>query len=240
MRVERYGFYTLAATGAGDCQVRLAGQAAYQRSGGRVLSAPSLRLPMGLLPIEVDYRPSGSQPFAIQWSGRPHPQHMLYSLQAPATGTFEKRQLFDYPAQGMYGQYYVNREFKGDSVMEYVEPTVLSHWLDSPLGGNWCAVWRAKLKAPKAGPYRFSVSTFGSFSEVRVDGKLVHRAGGPPNPEMRPPHVEPSAQLAPGEHDLEVRFFTGGPSWYELRWTPPGEADQLLMPWNLRPIYPHF
>jgi hypothetical protein len=239
LRIERYGFYTFSPSGAGDCSLRLAGQLAYSRQGGQVL-APRLRLPMGVLPIQLDYAPRSSQPFRLNWTGWPHPAHLLYSLQALSSGEIEKRQLLDFPVQGLYGQYYTSKDFKGDSVMEYVEPTVLAHWLDSPLPGNWCAVWRGRLRAPVSGTYHFAVDTFGSFTELRVDGRLVQRGGSPPEPEMKAPHIETLPVLAAGEHNIEVRFFTTGPSWYEMRWSIPGQAEQLLLPEYLSPTYPHF
>src|SRR5205807_152137 len=103
---------------------------------------------------------------------------------------FEKRQLSTFPVQGIYGQYYTTRNFKGDSVMEYVAPTVLAHWLDAPVPGAWSGVWKATLHAPKTGNYHFTVNTFGSFAEVLVDGRRVHRSGAPPVPEMQAPKVD--------------------------------------------------
>jgi hypothetical protein len=240
VRLENYGFYKFFASGTGDCQIRLAGQTVYSRSGG-VVRAPELRLPMGLLPIEADCRPGNShQAFKISWTGKPHPGRMLYSFHGSSSGTLDKRQLFDYPVEGFYGQYYVSREFKGDSVMEYVEPVLLARWLDSPLPGNWSARWSAKLQAPLAGLYRFSLNAPGGFAEVRVDGKLVYRAGTPPVAELQAPRVFPTIELSAGEHAIEARFFTAGPSWYDLHWTPPGQSDQLLLPKYLRPVYPRF
>jgi hypothetical protein len=240
VRLENFGFYTFSAGGSGECRVRLAGQTVYSRQGAAVL-APEKRLPMGLLPIEVDFNPSAdSQPFFVGWSGKPQAARALYSFRSPSSGKLEKRQLFDYPENGAYGQYYVSKDFAGDSVMEYMEPAILAHWLDSPMPGNWSALWKAKLKIDMAGSYRFNVSTFGSFSEVRVDGKIVHRNGSPPEPELHPPLVAPAITLNPGEHQLEVRFFTTGPSWYELLWTPPNGSEQLLPPQRLKPVFPKF
>jgi len=80
-------------------------------------------MPMGLLPLEAEYSPqAGAGPFNFSWTARPHNSRMLYSFKNNASGNLDKRQLFDYEVQGFYGQYYVSREFKGDSVMEYVEP----------------------------------------------------------------------------------------------------------------------
>jgi hypothetical protein len=124
--------------------------------------------------------------------------------------------------------------------MEYVQPAVLAHWLDSAVPGAWSAVWKATLRAPVSGAYHFSVNTFGSFAEVLVDGRRVHRSGAPPEPELVAPRVESSPNLSAGEHQLEVRFFSSGASWWELRWTQPGQPEQLLLPDYLSPSYPTF
>ena len=239
VRFENYGLYTFAATGKGDIQLRLAGQLAYSRQGGAV-HAPELRLPMGLLPIEADYRPQGGEPFKISWIGKPHPARMHYSFRATSSGFLDKRQLFDYTVKGFYGQYYVTKEFRGDSVMEYVEPTILARWLDSPFPGNWSAVWKARLKIPVTGAYKFNSSSAGGFFDIHVDGKLVHRSGAPPVAELHPPQVMPEIRLTAGEHSIEARFYTPGPSWYDIHWTQPGRPDELLQPEFLRPVYPHF
>lgn len=239
VRNEAYGLFMLQAKGRGNVVVKLGGQVVYTRMGGAE-SKRELRLPLGVLPIEVDYTPAGNEPFELDWSGRPHPARVLYSLRSPASGKFEKRQLSTFPVQGVYGQYYTTRNFKGDSVMEYVEPTVVAHWLDAPVPGAWSGVWRGKLRAPKTGNYRFTVNTFGSFAEVLVDGRRVHRSGAPPEPEMSAPKVDGTPLITAGVHEFEVRFYTPAASWWELRWTIPGEGEQLLLPQYLSPVYPRF
>jgi len=236
VRMDAYGFYRFTATGSGDCTVKLMGRTVLTRAGGEV-SSREARLPMGLIPIEVDYSPKGDADFRVQWSGRPHPQHLLYSLRSDARGSLEKRQLFTLPPQGFYARYYPQRDFSGDSVMDYVSPQVLAHWLDSPLPGAYSVVHHARLSIDKPGLYSFQMDTFGSYAEIRVDHKLVHLQGVPLVPWLKPPVVLPNIQLGKGQHDLEVRFSTAGASWYVLHWSGP-DASGLVPTERLSPVYP--
>jgi hypothetical protein len=78
----------------------------------------------------------------------------------------------------------------------------------------------------------------GAFGEVFIDGKLAFEGGQNPKPSMHPDQYNPAPYLSAGEHHIEVRFFTSGPSWYEIDWAPPGEQLHLLQPEFVTPNYP--
>jgi hypothetical protein len=235
LRLQHFGLYTLKASGRGDVSIRLNGQLAYQRRGG-VVQAPALRLPRGLSSVQAEIRLADAQDrVQVGYVGMPHPARQLYSLRNRQEDWITKPSLFKHQPQGLYGRFYIGRDWAGDAVMEYVEPSVLAHWLDSPFTGAWSAEWKGILTPPSDGQYAFNFGTNGGSSEIEVNGVLVSRTGAPTDRSQGRP-VHGSVSLKAGVPvPLVARFNTGGQSWMSLRWSRPGAGMELVPPQVLKP-----
>lgn len=230
-----FGFYTFAASGLGDVRLDLDGRTVLERKNG-VTRALQVRLPRGLTRLQAELKGRGAgDHIEISYTGLPHPAHQLYSLTSLTHGTVERTALFSMAPQGFYGRYYLGRRFQGDAVMEYCEPSLLAHWLDSPFPEAWSAVWKAKLTPPMDGHYGFNMVNNGGYDDIWVNGRLVGR-GGPPVADAATGSVLPGVNLKAGRPvELKVRFATTGPSWMELKWSTPDGKGGLVPPWVLQP-----
>jgi hypothetical protein len=230
-----FGLYTFKASGRGDARLALNGTTVYERKGGVAL-AKAFRLPRGLSRLQAEIRPAGPQDkVEFSYTGAPHPARQFYSLREMTQGPLTRSMTFVRQPEGLYGRYYLGPLFQGDAVMEYAEPSLLAHWLDSPFTGAWSAVWKAKLKAPMTGTYGFHMLLNGAYGDIWVGGKLVWRSGSPVTEDARGV-PQPAVQLKAGQTtSLVVRMSTGGPSWMELDWSTPDGKVGMVPPNVMEP-----
>lgn len=96
--------------------------------------------------------------------------------------------------------------------------------------GAFLARWRAALRAPESGQYRFGLRSNGK-SRLVVDGRILLDVPARGDLEAR-------ALLERGPHSLEVRYaWTTGRPYLELTWRPPGGTDELIPPELLTPLW---
>ncbi len=115
-------------------------------------------------------------------------------------------------------------------------PTVIMRRIDGFLGFRHApdalsngapllAAWTGTVTTTQAGIYQFDAYANGGMT-LAVDGQLVLDArqtnGAPAN-------VHGQIALAPGAHQIEVRYvWRGGTGYLEVYWTPPGGARTML------------
>jgi hypothetical protein len=91
------------------------------------------------------------------------------------------------------------------------------------------------LVVPESGSYAFHFQANGAFSDVKVAGRTLYRAGGSPVAEPASPLVARVDLQAGTRVPIEVRFSTQGQSWVSLHWTRPNGRTELIPPSVLEP-----
>ncbi|HEU4404286.1 MAG TPA: PA14 domain-containing protein [Polyangiaceae bacterium] len=125
---------------------------------------------------------------------------------------------------GLRGQYYANDSLAGPPALTRVEAVDFDWGGDSPAAGlpadNFSARWVGKVRAPRAGAYRFQTLSDDGV-RVWVNGALLVD-----NWTAHPPTVDTSAtiELAAGQrYDVTVEYQEfGGGATMRLRWQTPG------------------
>jgi|GEM_PF-4695548 hypothetical protein len=202
-----------------------------------VAAGKELLLAQGMHNIKVDWvAPPGGARFQLDWTGTPVSLGVIFNCLEPWKEALPKDALWmDQKSRGFYGHYYSSPNWRGTPVAETVEPILFAHWLDSPILGTWSARFKARFQVATPGRYHFRTQAM-VFGEVRVNNVLVARTGAPLLPELTPPKVADGIDLKAGWNTVELRMATNGPPWYDLRWSGPGMAEQLMQSPDLEPV----
>lgn len=236
--VPKYGNYRLSAQAEGKYNIRLNGRDISQGD-NKTSNSVTVPLAQGLHPIQVRYEPSrGNASFVVMWEGSPIKNSGGFRLRTPFSENIPIfRTMMKENPEGWYGEYFANPKWAGEPLWRWQEPMLLNHWLDSPIPGKWSARWRASLLIKDQGSYRFRART-GGYTEIRINGLVVHRSGLPVIPVFNPPKALPTINLQPGRHDIEVLFSTSGPPSLDLLWGRDKAAESLILPSSLNPWTP--
>lgn len=237
IHLDRFGRYRFGVTGKGAARLSIDGHVAFSRAGG-MQQSPELLLARGLHSVSLQMEPAGPEDaMAVHYSVvQPHAFYGNWVQRGRSEFIAGLADFLRFEPSGFYAEYFTARVPEGDPLVEIIEPVVLNHWLDSPIVGTWTARWRTRFKVDQEGDYRFSQRGGALFATVRVDGQLVYRQGVDPRGEMVPMAAQPFIRLKPGWHDYEAVFTTSGPPGNQLRWSPPGQADQVFWQAGLKPL----
>jgi beta-glucosidase len=125
--------------------------------------------------------------------------------------------------QGAYGEYYNNRDMKGEPVFTRVDDNINFYWehlsprYDMP-DDNFGIKWTTFLVPPVSGTY--AIGSWGSSGyEIRLDGKKIISSMN----EHSAFHIEYSAELQAGKkYKIEVLYKNyAGDADMKLLWAPP-------------------
>jgi hypothetical protein len=234
MRAEKHGLYTFTPSGKGDCDIWVRGKRAYRRVGGKE-EITEVTVPLGQVPLKIVYKPAEKDNFKVRVNARQPKRPGFHAVRRRLAFDLNKGRLFHGPMRGLYGQYYITKDWKGIVVTETVEPTLLANWLDPPLTGNYSGHFKGYLNIEETGRYRFAGNAM--YIEVRVDGKLVFRRGKAPDYQLTKEKVEPGLMLSAGRHRIDVRTSTHGPPVMQLSWVMPGKTSAIILPRYLEPRF---
>ena len=125
--------------------------------------------------------------------------------------------------QGLLGRYYRGTDWQGLPEIQQVDRVLSFRWHDVPVqGGHWGVEWQGKLLIETSGRYRFSIVT-NDRGWVTIDGRPLIEGGGSGS--------SGDIELAPGEHDIVVRYVdTRGYSEFRLYWELPGAFGREVIP----------
>lgn len=195
----------------------------------------SVTLPRGFYRIDLEYRnspaPSGratrdSQfaPLTIQWQ-RPGADWETIPRQAlrnPAP-----------PITGLLGTYFVGSQWLGQVLDERKDLLITP---DLTLPHPYSVRWHGKVAAARSGEYRFLLQVNGA-GQLIVDGEWL--IDSRPVLEGERPMGEALIYLRQGWHELELLYAPDdAPPLLQLRWQPPGSAEEPLGGAALTPILP--
>ena len=126
-------------------------------------------------------------------------------------------------AQGLRGEYFGNRDFKGAPVLARTDPKVDFNWWDrAPRSGldddDFSVRWTGYLIPPVSGTYRLGGEGFNGF-RIRLENKLVAEFDGSHQSEKRCGQVKLEAHQP---YKLQVEFFhRSSDAFMRLLWTVP-------------------
>jgi hypothetical protein len=136
------------------------------------------------------------------------------------------------PRLGLLGAYFSNSGWQGDPVFRQVTPIMLLAWQDpEPFSGPFSARFTGALRVAVPGTYRFRIEGDDGV-RLTLDGRVLGE-GLVPN---QPNSFRAEAELATGDHPIQVDYFqNGGGSVLELFWQPPDSEEAPIPPRALIP-----
>jgi 4-amino-4-deoxy-L-arabinose transferase-like glycosyltransferase len=150
---------------------------------------------------------------------------LYWTLPGQAPEPIPDNLLFTVPLsdQGLLGRYYRGTDWQGLPEIQQVDRVLSFRWHDVPVqGGHWGVEWQGKLLIETSGRYRFSIVT-NDRGWLMIDGRPLIEGGGSGS--------SGDIELAPGEHDIMVRYVdTRGYSEFRLYWELPGAFGREVIP----------
>jgi 4-amino-4-deoxy-L-arabinose transferase-like glycosyltransferase len=222
--IPQSGTYAFGTKSTGSSQVRIDGKLIVdnpgQRGGEAGLMEGSLTVVKGWHSLEVVCLNCAGGPMELYWrvpGKEPEivPQEALCTV--PLAGN------------GLLGCYYRGTDWAGLPAFQQVDPIISFRWHDDPLPVPWCAQWRGRVRAERAGEYRFQLFS-NDYAILYIDGQQVAEY---------PATQFGSIQLGAGEHEILVKYSnTKHYSEMRLFWTPPGGLRSETIPTEL--LFPSF
>jgi len=162
----------------------------------------------------------------LKWALAEEPERTI-----PATAFFRVQP----PRQGLTGYYYRNGKWEGSPLFKQVTPFFALGWSpDDPFPGPFSIRFVGTLRAPKNGRYFFGVSA-DDGARLILDGKVIGESLIP----FQSNGIETSAELATGDHPIELDYFQmGGAAGLQFSWQPPGGSREVVPPTALIPDAP--
>ena len=130
---------------------------------------------------------------------------------------------------GLYAEYFDNKDFKGKPSITRVDPSVDFIWLDNtPVSGKMAAEfsvrWTGKIKAPATGTYVMDLLAMRSMNgyKLYVDGKLLKKKGVYGKERG---HESVNVPMQAGKtYDVRIEYFNMGPDpQIHFIWHMPGK-----------------
>jgi len=196
----------------------------------------------GLHKIKVRARhstPNGKM--LLAWSCPSTPVYYLYDdafskefRKQPISGTH----LFTYPEPvGLLGSFYTSPQWKGQPLIQKVEPTMFFFWSIAPYGltSPFSADWKGWIRITQPGDYAFDLDP-ATFGEVEIDGQRIVSKGTPPTGYNPTGGTKNPVRLSAGLHPVTLRWSTSAGFSFKWWWTPPGKKEpEVVPPWVLTP-----
>jgi hypothetical protein len=204
------------------------------RVDGQDATGKEVTLAMGAHRIEVEWTRGGAMG-QIRMRQRPAVPGQTFNAPNADSELSVSQTWMDYEPRGFYGRYYNSKDWSGQAAAETIEPVLFARWLDPPLYGHWSGRWKTRFKISQSGVYSFRAPV-SSYSDTKVDGRLVNRTGATPDglPPVGSP--APSVRLEAGWHTLEYRFSSPGQPWVDLRWSGPGFSEKIFYVRDMVPL----
>jgi hypothetical protein len=157
---------------------------------------------------------------------------------APPPGGYIVSSLQRGKGTGLSGEYFSNKEVKGDPAFSRLDPVIDIAFPVAPVdymtADNWSARWEGFLEAPVSGPYSF-VTKSDDGMRLWVNGLKLVDAWGPRGPTEDPPVRQ--VFLKEGQRvpiRIELLQESGGAEIH-LSWFYPGQVKQIVPTMYLYP-----
>lgn len=130
----------------------------------------------------------------------------------------------DLEANGLLGSCYSNGDWKGEAVLQRIDPFISFRWFHQPQVSPFSARWEGWIHVPESGRYTFETFANGEVWLSIGDQLVLHDDQ---------PVVErwyrTQADLVAGLHKLELRYrYLSGWRLLELYWTRPEGRRELV------------
>ncbi|NTV51740.1 MAG: hypothetical protein HGA76_01815 [Candidatus Firestonebacteria bacterium] len=239
--IPHEGQYTFYVSGTDYTSLAIGNRVSLSASGDQEKQA-TVYLAGGLHKIKIRARHATPQgKMFLGWSCTSSTVYYLYDdafskefHKQPISGTH----LFTYPEPvGLMGSFYASPLWKGQPLIQKIEPAVFFFWQIAPYGLTppFSADWKGWIRITQPGDYAFDLDP-ATYGEVQVDGQMIVSKGIPPAGYNPRAVGKNSIRLAAGLHPVTVRWSTSAGFSLKWWWTPPGNQEpEVVPPWVLIP-----
>jgi len=127
-------------------------------------------------------------------------------------------------AHGLLGSYYSNGDWKGEAVLQRLDPLISFRWFHQPQVSPFSARWGGWIHVPESGRYFFETFANGEVW-LSIGDQLVLHDDQPVGERW----YRAQADLIAGLHKLELRYrYLSGWRLLELYWTKPEGRRELV------------